>query len=129
MKKACGLVFIAIALLTSCNETSIHNPEEIIIPDSNVSFQNHVLPVLRYSCGLSYCHGEIAPQANVMIYDYYTLMFSYGGALVIPRQPDGSVLVQIIEYRLPHKPTIVWKITENQRKGIRRWILEGAFNN
>lgn len=116
-----SLIFFA------CRNSPINN--EIVFPDSNISFQQHVLPVLKANCGLSYCHGEVFPQANVLIYDYFTLMTSYNGALVISKNPDASVLIQIIEFKLPHNPTLRWNLNDKQKKGIRRWILEGAMNN
>ncbi len=126
--KTCKLFFLLVFLLHSCLYNT-QNPNDISIPESNVSFQKHILPVLKNNCGLSYCHGEVAPQGNVQIYDYYSLMNSYNGALVIPGNPDGSVLIQIFEYKLPHNPFLQWKLTENQRLGLRKWILEGAKNN
>ncbi|MGB9851283.1 MAG: hypothetical protein ACPLPX_00270 [Candidatus Kapaibacteriota bacterium] len=124
-----ALVVLSIfMILCSCNNV-VNNSGQITIPDSNVSFQNHILPILKNTCGLSYCHGEVAPSANVQITDYYSLMNSYNGALVIPGNPDGSVLVQIIEYKLPHKPFLQWQIKPEQLKGLRTWILEGAKNN
>jgi len=119
---------LIILLLIACSQNSI-NSNNNTIPENNVSFQKHILPILRNTCGLSYCHGEVSPQGNVQIYDYTSLMTSFNGALVIPGNPDGSVLVQIIEYKLPHKPFFQWIITENQRLGIRKWISEGAKNN
>lgn len=127
--------FLIIAIFTficclfiSCTN-SVNSGDQIFIPDTNISFQNHILPVLRRTCGLSYCHGEISPMGNVQITDYVTLMNSYNGALVIPYNPNGSVLVQIIEYKLPHNPFLQWNLTSNQINGIRKWILEGAKNN
>ncbi len=127
--KICKLfLLLGFLLFHSCLENS-QNSNDISIPESNVSFQKHILPILKNNCGLSYCHGEVAPQGNVQIYDYFSLMNSYNGALVIPGNPDGSVLIQIFEYKLPHKPFLEWKLTENQRLGLRKWILEGAKNN
>lgn len=122
-------LFIFLIVLVSCVDTPIQNPDSIVFPDSNVSFQYHVLPVLKNNCGLSYCHGEVSPQGNVAIYDYYSLTTSVSGALIIPLNPDGSLLVQIIEYKIPHNPKYQWKFTDNQKNGIRTWILEGAKNN
>lgn len=121
-------VIVSCNFLNSCGET-INSNSQVVFPDSNVSFQNHVLPVLKRTCGLSYCHGEISPMGNVQIIDYFTLMNSYNGALVIPYNPNGSVLIQIIEYKLPHNPFLQWNLNANHVNGIRKWILEGAKNN
>ncbi|MGQ9819163.1 MAG: hypothetical protein ACUVQ1_04475 [Candidatus Kapaibacteriales bacterium] len=129
MKLTNVLVVKITLILTSCTSSVINYQNEIVFPDSNISFQRHVLPVVKSTCGLSYCHGEVFPQSNVMIYDYFTLMTSYNGALVIPKNPDASVLMQIIEFKLPHNPFLRWNLNDNQRIGIRRWILEGAINN
>lgn len=127
MPRKLFFIFLAI-FIVACNEY-LTNSNQIFIPDSNLSFQNHILPMLKTTCGLSYCHGEVAPMGNVQIYDYFSLMNSFNGALVIPRNPDGSVLIQIIEYKLPHKPFLQWKLSAKQVNGIRKWILEGAKNN
>ncbi len=124
-----SLILATVFLLFSCKEQTLQNPDDIVFPDSNVSFQQHTLPVLKANCGLSYCHGEVSPRGNVQIYDYFSIMNSLSGALVIPYNPDGSVLVQIIEYRLPHNPSLLWKFSNNQKNGIRTWIREGAKNN
>lgn len=122
-------IILLIGTFLSCESPDISQSDTIVFPDSNVSFQWHVLPILKANCGLSYCHGEIAPRGNILIYDYFTLMTSYGGSLVIPKNANGSVLMQIIEYKLPHNPFLQWKINDNQRVGIRKWIEEGAKNN
>ncbi|MEJ5285911.1 MAG: hypothetical protein CH6_2829 [Candidatus Kapaibacterium sp.] len=114
-------------LIISCSSSTNNNPTDF--PDSNLSFNNHILPLLRNTCGLSYCHGEVSPSGNVQIYDYFSLMNSYNGALVIPGNPDGSVLVQIIEYKLPHRPNLQWQLNSKQIQAIRKWIAEGAKNN
>ncbi|ROL57006.1 hypothetical protein D9V84_06160 [Bacteroidetes/Chlorobi group bacterium Naka2016] len=120
--------FTILALLViSCSSSINNNPTDF--PDSNLSFNNHILPLLRNTCGLSYCHGEVSPRGNVQIYDYFSLMNSYNGALVIPGNPDGSVLVQIIEYKLPHRPNLQWQLNSKQIQAIRKWIAEGAKNN
>ncbi len=120
---------IILFFLLTCCSANLSNTTADELPENNLSFQNHILPILKNTCGLSYCHGEVAPQGGVQIYDYYTLVTSYNGALIIPGNPDGSVLVQIIENRLPHNPVLNWKLTQNHIRSIRKWILEGAKNN
>ncbi len=128
MRKFWAILFFPIIII-ACKESSLQSSDSIVFPDSNVSFQNHVLPVLKSNCGLSYCHGEVSPQGNIAIYDYSSLTSSASGALVIPFNPDGSLLVQIIEYTIPHNPNYQWTFTSNHKKGIRIWISEGARNN
>lgn len=123
------IVLSSLLIIVSCENTNTNQNISLVFPETNISFEHHILPLIKINCGLSFCHGQISPQAGVLTYDYFTLMTSYNGALIIPLNPEGSVLVQIIEYKLPHNPNLSWSINENQRKGIRRWILEGAKNN
>ncbi|MFN3307290.1 MAG: hypothetical protein ACK42Z_08925, partial [Candidatus Kapaibacteriota bacterium] len=76
------VVSIVLLYLFTCCTSNLSNTTPDDLPESNLSFQNHILPILKNNCGLSYCHGEVAPQGGVQIYDYYTLITSYNGAFI-----------------------------------------------
>jgi hypothetical protein len=124
-------IFLLIAIFTaiisfSCGD-SISSPKEIVFPDKNISYTSHVEPFLNLTCAFSGCHGFSA-AGGIMLNDYFSIINSPG--LVIAGNPDGSLLMQILEERKPHF-TYYEKsnITENHVKGMRQWIIEGANLN
>lgn len=123
------LSFAMICLLSFGCENGLVNNPNVVFPDSNVSFQNHVMPFIAQNCGLQDCHGYGLPKANVLLADWESMIMTYGGTMVIPKNPDGSVLVQMLEYKLSHNPLLSWNANDNQKKGIRTWIKEGAQKN
>lgn len=122
-------IFFSIVLtLYNCSE-NISNNQEVVFPDSNVSYLIHVQPFLKFTCGLSNCHNEYYKAADVVLTDYFSLFTSYGGALVFPYKPDQSALIKILEGMEVHLTPIYFRINSNQKRGMRQWILEGAKNN
>ncbi len=125
-----ALIFIASLLagwLTSCNSNMITNPNDIVFPDSNVSYQNHVQPLLSLSCAYTGCHNDETAAANLKLTNYFAL-FQHAG-LVVPLKPDNSTLIQTLEGTLPHRATYYQNATDAQKKGMRLWVKEGAKNN
>lgn len=116
---------ISIFLYDSCNDPIISTGKNIIFPDSNVSYQYHVQPLLRYTCNYPGCHDVVNP----VMATYFDLIRADAGSIVRPGDPDRSRLIYILEGKEPHYPFVYWEITENQRKGLRKWIAEGAENN
>lgn len=129
MKRLLFIFAAAVVLFCRCNDDMIDNSEDIIFPETDVSFEQHVQPLLNFNCSLSNCHSEYSAAGNVITSSYYYLFSSYNGALVIPGKPDNSVLIQILDGRLPHGYLTFWQINENQQQGMRTWIEEGARNN
>ena len=130
--KTISTFFVILYILISfygCSESSTFpNGESIIFPDSNVSFSSQVLPFMRYNCAYAGCHSTYSKAGTVVLDDYFEIMRNPG--LVIPGNPDGSILIQILEYRLPHL-TYFYRgsITDNHIRGVRQWIKEGALLN
>jgi hypothetical protein len=59
---------------------------------------------------------------------YYTL-FADRANLVVPGKPDESLLIQVLDQRIPHRFDIISRVTPDQLQGLRTWIEEGALNN
>ncbi|HPI19462.1 MAG TPA: hypothetical protein PKY56_03755 [Candidatus Kapabacteria bacterium] len=116
-------------LILSCDSTIIDGSSNVVFPDSLVSFQTHVYPFMKSTCSYQGCHSDESQAGGIRLTDYFS--YSETGALgvVVPYKPDNSRLVQKIEGTSPHLTYVYWKITDNQKKGIRQWILEGAKNN
>ncbi|MBK9247796.1 MAG: hypothetical protein IPM69_06675 [Ignavibacteria bacterium] len=118
---------IFVSLISSCGSNMITDPADIIFPDSNVSYQNHVQPLLTLSCAYSGCHNDETAAANLRLTNYFAL-FQHAG-LIVPLKPDNSTLIQTLEGTLPHRATYYQTATDAQKKGMRLWVKEGAKNN
>ncbi|MFM8438088.1 MAG: hypothetical protein ACKOAX_06400 [Candidatus Kapaibacterium sp.] len=109
---------------TGCmSGTGITQPQDVVFPDSNVRYLQHVQPLLQLGCAFNGCH---AAGSRIPL-DSYIALFQTPG-LVIPGKPESSMLVQVITGVLPHTYPLV-SITENHRRGIATWVREGANNN
>jgi len=111
---------------TSC--TGLTQPQDVNFPDSNVSYVRHMQPFLGLSCATGGCHDNSNPPGGIDLTDYTGLMFSHP-SLVVSKEPDQSLLIQSIEQRIIHPYDIMSRVTDNQRRGVRRWVLEGALQN
>jgi len=131
LKNALILIFFSSLLLFfSCSDDLVNNPQEIVFPDSNVSFQNHVQPLITLTCSYQGCHSDISQAGGIRLTDYFSYFDNPSVlGMVIPGDPDGSRLVQILENPNFHLPYIVWYVNENHKAGIRKWIEEDAKNN
>lgn len=111
--------------IASCTEgNTITSPEQIIFPDSLVSYRSSVQPFLQLSCGYTGCHNE---ASSIPLVSYVDL-FSRAG-LVTPGKPETSTLSQLIAGKLSHSVNFQRTLTENHKLGIATWIREGAKNN
>jgi hypothetical protein len=116
--------------LASCKDevTGEDGAPDIVFPDSNVSYNNHVQPLFDRTCAISGCHAGATPTADLSLESYDRTMARIG--IVVPTEPDASILVMRIEGDLtPRMPLNRTPLNANQIAGIRRWILEGAQNN
>lgn len=118
---------LVLSALSSCGEDLLTDPKQVVFPDTNVSYQEHVQPFFNLTCTYSGCHSSGTRAGNLALTSYLEFIDSPG--LIIEGKPDQSVLVQVLEGNLPHVPSFQDRITENHVQGIRQWILEGALNN
>lgn len=120
---------VLLAWLTSCSsQPMLTSPEQIVFPDSAVSYRNHVQPFLALTCAFSACHGDVNPAGGVRLTTYFTL-FTDRANLVVPAAPDESLVIQVLDRRIPHSLDVMRPVNSNHIAGMRRWILEGALNN
>jgi hypothetical protein len=116
-------------ILASCGGSMITEPQDVVFPDSNVSFRGQVLPFLAVTCGVSGCHGDVSAAAGIRLTSYSTLLFDRPN-LVVPGKPDESLTIQVLDGRLLHPwGNIQSVVSSSQVRGMRTWILEGAINN
>jgi len=130
MKCSALILVFYLIFISGCSDSGSNTSgANMVFPDKNVSFQNQVQPFIKIKCSIYGCHGDVNPPREIRLTDYASFFASYNGALVIPGKPEASVLVQMLENKLPHNPNVYWEVNDNQKKGIRQWILEGAQNN
>jgi hypothetical protein len=122
------LLFTA-AILTGCKDQGV-DVDERIIPDQNVSWSQHIQPVLEFHCVP--CHNEQTREAGLSLTSWASATSDL--SVIVPFNADNSKLVWAVEGRSgvffmppigsPYKP-----LNQNQINGIKIWINEGAKSN
>lgn len=119
-------ILLALASLNSCSSNSIATQTtDIVFPNVNVSYSQHVQPLLLLGCGRYGCHdeGSIVPLTS-----YNALLFQNVG-LVLSGRPESSRLTQVMNGSLAHSYSFSGVINANHKQGVTQWIREGALNN
>lgn len=126
-------LIIALFLISSsgCDDTiTVNDLDNKVIPESDVSFSEHIYPVLQVKCATSGCHNGPNSQGGIDLSTWAGTTADPN--VVFPGYPDNSSLVWTIEglAGFPPMPPIGYRpLTLNQIQGIRTWITEGARNN
>ena len=124
------VVVVFVFLLSGCKDTLTNNgnKNQIVFPDSNVSYRKHVQPLFNLGCALSDCHDKQYPDRNFDLRSYSGFMYSPG--IVYDSVPENSKLIQRVEGTvLPQMPPYQKPLNKNQQQGLRKWVAEGAQNN
>jgi hypothetical protein len=123
------LIFCAALFYFGCDDSStdIDNDE---IPSSNVSYSQHIQPIFNVKC--VNCHGVGITEAGLDLTTWSGT--TADPSIVVPTLPENSKLVWSIEGNpaVPPMPPIespYRPLTENQIRGVKTWIAEGAKNN
>ncbi|MBI5326026.1 MAG: hypothetical protein HZB41_12270 [Ignavibacteriae bacterium] len=117
------ILFLILKLLAGCGD-NITSGSNIVFPDSLVSYISHVEPFMRVKCSYIGCHCD--PPNNgynaSTMSNYFSLFNIDNLGLVLPGNPDGSKLIQILERRLPHNYYLFPQgyFTQNQINGMRK---------
>lgn len=122
--------FLAAALLLSlgaCDDSGTRPGDEIVFPDKDISYMAHVQPFFDLRCANYGCHEDQTRAGSISLTSYVAMTERPG--IVIPGDPESSLLLQKIDGRLPHPINVPIIINSNQLAGIRQWIVEGAKNN
>ena len=120
-------IIVLVFTLNACSDTIITSPDQIVFPETNVSYQQQVRPLLELTCAFSGCHDTETAVAGIDVTGYFQLTSRAG--LIIPGRPDNSLLIQILEGKQGHLLTFQNRISDAQKRGVRKWVLEGALNN
>jgi hypothetical protein len=130
IKKFIILISIALWILIQygCDDTlTVQDVDTREIPDSNVSYQQDITPIFELKCVS--CHGSGRLDAGLDLTRWTAFV---DGRIVVPGEPDNSVLVWSIEGNpvvQPMPPIPTPPLTLEQLRGVRTWISEGALNN
>lgn len=119
-------VALAVVILAGCGRG-----EE----EPQVSFQADVVPILERHC--LECHdavggGTAASGFSVVSYNGVMQGTQYG-PVVLPGDPDSSVLIQLVEGRadpsinMPHGDNR--DLYASEKETLRRWVAQGAKDN
>lgn len=120
------LIFTIPAIISySCDDTvTSAEIDKIVMPDSNVSYLQHVAPVLEIKCVP--CHNDQRNDGGVNLSSWTNVT---DPRIIIPGDDSSSVLVWAIE-RISNKPMPPNEsLKRNHINGIRIWIREGAQYN
>ena len=127
MKRVIVLVSIIFPLIVISCDTGPTQPEDVVFPESNVSYVRHVQPLFDVGCNFSGCHNSVSRAGGLSLASYFDLINKPG--VVLPGDADRSLLVQVIRQEQPHTFLISSIVTSNQARGVALWVDEGASNN
>ena len=130
-----SVLFSLLTLALICCKDTINDqsPNDIVFPDSGISYGKQVEPLFFRACAFSGCHGADTFDQRGFSLDTYDHMRFGRVSIIFPPDTAASPLMWWIEKthgvaeRMPPPPRD--PLNSNQIKGIGRWILEGAQNN
>lgn len=133
MKRAAELLVrvalpCVLTLIASCSDDSnpVRRIEDIVFPETNISYNRHIQPLFNIACATSGCHDVKTKASNLDLSDYIGIKQRFYD-VVIPGDTSLSRLLWSIEGRpgsVPMPPQ--GYLTANQLRGFRQWIIEGA---
>lgn len=129
-----GLAVAILSLLVwlSCHDQSTEpGPSNIVFPDSGISYAQHVEPLFQQSCVSSSCHGGGSPGGNLNLErPSFRSLRDHQPQLIISGDGTNSLLIERLDGRVaPQMPLRLQPLNQNQIKGLKKWIDEGASNN
>ena len=107
------------ALFAGCSSGDITSPDQIVFPASNVSYSQQVAPYLTLACNS--CHDGSSKGNGIDLTSWPQVVVQ-----VRDRDTVLSPLVSVMYGKEQHPP---FSANDNQRNGIKIWVLEGAKNN
>lgn len=122
-------IFLAF-IIYACDDTFVQSDiDNKIIPETNVSYSEHIHPLLNAKCAFSGCHEDQTRAAGLSVTSYGNTIAD--PQMVFPYFPQNSKLVWAVEGSGPSwmPPLIYPQLTQNQIDGIKQWIAEGAQPN
>lgn len=124
------LIYLVIILIlfVACDDTNI-DLESKNIPDKDVSFSKHLLPVFYSKCSIVACHDNASQAGGIILDSYFNVTQPN---LLVRGNPEVSLLVLVVEGRrlpLAHTSSRAAPFNKKQIEGLITWIKEGAKDN
>lgn len=127
-----GSTGISGVICASCEDELVGvRPSDVVFPDSGISYGQHVEVLFQQSCAAARCHGGVDPAGELNLESpSYRSLLDHRPRLVLSGDGANSLLVLRLTGAVGERmPLRLTPLTENQTKGIKRWIDEGAVNN
>lgn len=121
------LLVCVILIAQNCDDSlTSTDVDNIVMPDSNVSYSKHIAPVFEFKCVP--CHNSQRSEAGLDLSSWVNA--TRDPSIIFPGSDSTSVLVYSVEKIPPYAPMPPneW-LKRNHIDGIRIWIREGAKNN
>jgi hypothetical protein len=120
-------ITLVIIISQSCDDTLTSSEiDNLVMPDSNVSYSAHIAPVFEVKCVP--CHNSQRSEAGIDLSSWVNA--TRDPSIIFPGSDSTSILVFSIERFPPYAPMPPneW-LKRNHINGVRTWIREGAQNN
>ena len=118
---------------TACDTNATGPEKDIVLPDSNLNYIEHIQPLLITKCASrNGCHGSFEPARGLDLTDYQliTTHLAVGSEnLVWPGESEISFLYNILQgpfLNVPRMPLYEPMLQAKYIQGIKQWIDEGA---
>ncbi len=130
MKRIIQLISLVLLsnLINSCGDDAVSSGNDIVFPEKNVSYYEHVHPYMKLTCAYAGCHSASSIAGGLVLETHIDLMSI--PLFVLPGDPENSILVQKLDGRSPFKAYCYQGyVKESVVTGISKWIEEGAQPN
>ena len=124
-------IFLISVFFSQCSKDTTE-PTQIVYPDSNLSFNQHIYPILSSNCATSGCHESVNPAKGLDLETLTPSFISVNGPVVIPFDAPQSRLYRLTissDMGTPRMPLNRAPILTSQVEALRIWINEGAIIN
>jgi len=120
------LTFVVIVAQSCDDSLTSTDIDNIVMPDSNVSYKAHIAPVFEIKCVP--CHNSQRSEAGLDLSSWVNA--TRDPTIIFPGSDSTSILVFTIERIPPYPQMPPYELLQrNHINGIRTWIREGAQNN
>ena len=120
-----GLLVITAIASGSCGANDVTNANQIVFPDTNVSFNQQVFPYMELACDQQGCHYTDNPAGGISLNSFGDVR-----TIKVVDQPGDTncLLCRVIKLQDPNHIVPITP-TPNQQRGIIEWVREGAKDN
>jgi len=125
-------ILLSACLVYNCGDEIVTTDKDIVFPDSNVSYQDHVQRFLLLKCANRGCHSSEDRMGGRDMTTYFALFETANIGLINISNPEQSQLIEILNANPEHQSYYVFPkgyFIENHVKGMTKWIKEGAKFN